>query len=813
MERLVILSFACLFLPLTQQKPSYLITAPNVVHVGMDETITVQVFEALTSVAITVYFKEPTGEAQSIISSQKYTVELNQTNNFTRVILAQVLPEKTKHLNFAHTAQYAILVAEIPFEKTREAQIRLSSRPYFIYIVTDKPIYTPDETVQYQIFTLDQGLNPINSTVIVEVLDSQGTVLASVSEQYGSNSVHSGEITIKSEMPGNYQIRAKVSENSEYQGLISFRVQSYEFPKFDVRIFPDPWYYVVTDKNFPFTIQVPDKLDNDLHGNVTFGMRTTSGDRIPLPQLRQVHHIQDGTVRVILNSSALINSISQNGGMDKFKRGTLYIVAEITDEKGHTEAKVLDNISFRQSPYDIDLSAIKPYFIPGAAFHLLISVTYPDGSPASDVPLNVSLIIAGEKVVNISSEGLTDQIGELGFTLNVPWNTQDININVGVGNHSTGYEQMHKAVKKYYSASKRYLHIKVPHVLLYPGDTITVKLTAISQESIHNVQYYYYMVLSKSIVLDFRRVEWTPETEFDLPITRDMVPHFRIVAYYILVDNGGEEIIADSLQVEVGSLCDIKFQVDSAFHQHGEGHELLLTVLSESPAEVFVQAMDTRLKELNTQDTITMRKVFEDLNSYDFASSHGSGNDTIGVFHDSGLYPFFNLKTKPSESTVHVDVTHSTFNDSSMSQLDTVPRNETFRLISNTQPPSSKVLQAFNASAKDGSGQRTVTIRPREQQTRRAGVPSHLIRPTFNGSFLWSLDAVANNETFRLISDFYPSRAWEIQALRLSVEDGLCLTQRKVLILDGGHSIPIISTIEQLMGSRKHPLKKNHDVD
>ncbi|XP_041069137.1 complement C3-like isoform X2 [Carcharodon carcharias] len=799
----------------------------------MDETITVQVFEALTSVAITVYFKEPTGEAQDIISSQKYTVELNQTNNFTRVILAQVLPEKTKHLNFARTAQYAILVAEIPLEKTREAQIRLSSRPYFIYIMTDKPIYTPDETVQYQIFTLDQVLNPINSTVIVEVLDSQGTVLASVSEQYGSNSMHSGEITIKSEMPGNYQIRAKVCENSEYQGLISFRVQNYEFPKFDVRIFPDPWYYVVTDENFPFTIQVLDKLDNDLHGNVTFGMCTTSGDRIPLPQLHQVHRIQDGTVRVILNSSALIDSINQNGGMDKFKRGTLYIVAEITDEKGHTEAKVLDNISFRQSPYDIDLSAIKPYFIPGTAFQLLISVTYPDGSPASDVPLNVSLSIAGEKVVNVSSEGLTDQIGELGFTLNVPWNTQDININVSVGNHSTGYEQMHKAVKKYYSASKRYLHIKVPHALLYPGDTITVKLTAISQESIHNVHYYYYMVLSKSKVLDFRRVEWTPETAFELPITRDMIPHFRIVAYYILIDDGGEEIIADYLQVEVGSLCDIKFQVDSAFHQHGKSHELLLTVLSESPAKVFVQAMDTRLKELNTQDTITMRKVFEDLNSYDFASSHGSGNNTLGIFHDSGLYPFFNLKTKPSESTgsgprsivirqkeqeehgidVHVDVTHSTFNDSSVSKLDTVPRNETFRLISNTQPPSSKVLQAFNESAKDGSGQKTVTIRPRELQTHRAGVPSHPIRPTFNGSFLWSLNAVANNETFRLISDFYPSRAWEIQALRLSVEDGLCLAQHKVLILDGGHSIPMISTIEQPMGSRKHPLKKNHDVD
>uniref|UniRef100_UPI00398E89F1 complement C5-like n=1 Tax=Pristiophorus japonicus TaxID=55135 RepID=UPI00398E89F1 len=236
----------------------YLITAPNVVHVGMDETITVQVSGADTGVAVTVYFENQTGKASDIISPKKYTVELNQMNNFTEIILAQVLPQKTNHLNFAREAQYVMLVAEIsaPFERTRKALIRLLSRPYFIYIVTDKPIYTPDETVRYRIFTLDQEMKPIDCTIMVEVLDSEGTVLASMNEQTDANSVHSGEINIQSEMTGNYQIRAKVSEHSEYHGSITFRVHNYELPKFDVRIIPDYWYYLVASDSFSFTIEV-----------------------------------------------------------------------------------------------------------------------------------------------------------------------------------------------------------------------------------------------------------------------------------------------------------------------------------------------------------------------------------------------------------------------------------------------------------------------------------------------------------------------------------------------------------------------------
>ncbi|XP_067829822.1 complement C3-like isoform X2 [Heptranchias perlo] len=750
MGPLLILLFASSLVPVTGQKLSFLMTAPNVVHAGMDETITVQVFEAFRSVAVTVYFARQTGEALDIISTQKYTVELNQTNNFTKVIFAQVRPEKTNHLNFAREVQSVTLVAEIsaPFEMSREAQIRLSSKPCFIYIETDKPIYAPNDTVRYRIFTLDQEMKPINCNVTVAVLDSEGTVLQSMSENNDSNSMHSGEISLRSEMTGSYEIRAKVSENSKYSRSKTFQVQNYELPKFDVRIIPDHWYYVVTEDNFSFTIQVPDGSDDDLCGVVKFGISATSGGKIPLPQLDQGHCIQNGTVRVILNTTALVNSIEHNGGMDQFNGGTLQIIAEMTDKGRHNETKALENISFLLSPYTVSLSTIKPYFTPGATFYVLASVTYPDGSPAAGVPLQVSISISGEKIIKDTNKGFTDQIGELSFSFIVPPNTQSIKITAMAGNKSSGIGTTHKIVMKHQSPSKRYLHINVPHVLLYPGDIITVTLTAISQLNIDDVQYYYYMVLSKGKVLDFKRVERTPETTFQLPITQDMVPYFRIVAYYVVDDNGRQRIIADSLQVGVESLCDTKFQVDSALNKHGESYQLLFSVQSDSAAKVFVQAVDTRLKGLNKQDTINAKMVFDTMDSYDLGSSYGSGNDTLGVFKDSGMNLYSNLMTLPSEL------------------------------------PDEQLNQMPEFARKSAHG--------------------HLVSPTFDGSLMWELDIIPGNKTFRLMSNIHPPISWVIQALIMSAEDGLCVAKPKVVELVGRDFQSRISPVVQIMEEEAH---------
>lgn len=57
----------------------FLITAPNVVHLGTHETVTVQVHGAQSPVQVTAYFKD---EKKNQLLSERIIFNLNQNNNY-----------------------------------------------------------------------------------------------------------------------------------------------------------------------------------------------------------------------------------------------------------------------------------------------------------------------------------------------------------------------------------------------------------------------------------------------------------------------------------------------------------------------------------------------------------------------------------------------------------------------------------------------------------------------------------------------------------------------------------------------------------
>ncbi|XP_032903639.1 complement C3-like [Amblyraja radiata] len=435
--------------------------------------------------------------------------------------------------------------------------------------------------------------------------------------------------------------------------------------------------------------------------------------------------------------------------MDAFIGGTLYIAAEVSDGK-HTEKKVVDNIAFRLSHFNINFTSMKPYFTPGARFYIPISVTYPNGSPAINVSLHVNITILEEEVIKGSIGGTTDQLGEMIFSLTVPVNACILNVTASAGSASGETAKKHRTVKRHKSDSGRYLYINVPQAVLYPEDVITVNLTALGLLAGDDVQYYYYMVLGKGKTLDIQRVEKTSETSFELLITTAMVPYFRIVAYYPLNVGGRWSIVADSVRVEAESLCDTKFQVHSVSHLP-ELRQLQLTVLSDTPAQIFVKTTDVRLKPLEEDDSITHRRVFEDLNSTDIGLSSGSGRDPASVFKDSGLIFLFDLMTPSPE------------------------------------PEGLKLKQRQEPLWRNGHGRANVNITLKDPG-RLYGDDVEWVRPLFPGTSMWQFETYPGNNTFRLWFDPHTPEPWDLQALSLSEEDGLCLASHMVVQADSGWS-------------------------
>ncbi|XP_038658672.1 uncharacterized protein LOC119969297 isoform X3 [Scyliorhinus canicula] len=180
----------------------------------------------------------------------------------------------------------------------------------------------------------------------------------------------------------------------------------------------------------------------------------------------------------------------------------------------------------------VNLTKTKRFFIPGAPFRIWVCVTYPDRSPVSEALIKVG-ITSEDKYINVSKEVFTDDIGELGISFNVPENASKLHIKVSTRNKALETEESSEIVIESLAHNKAYLSIELPNVLLYPGDIIYVTLSAFSQLNINDVNYYYYMLLNKGKLLRFERIGRSDNTSFPILITKDMVPYFRIVAYYI----------------------------------------------------------------------------------------------------------------------------------------------------------------------------------------------------------------------------------------------------------------------------------------
>ncbi|OXB53680.1 hypothetical protein ASZ78_001399, partial [Callipepla squamata] len=123
----------------------FLITAPNVVHLGVQETVTVQVHGAKSPVHVTAYFKD---EAKNRILSDKIDFNLNQGNNYQEIKKIMVKPGNLQQDTFKKSRSPHILLVtesrELHKETVQKIRILLSSRKGYIFIQTDKPIYTPN---------------------------------------------------------------------------------------------------------------------------------------------------------------------------------------------------------------------------------------------------------------------------------------------------------------------------------------------------------------------------------------------------------------------------------------------------------------------------------------------------------------------------------------------------------------------------------------------------------------------------------------------------------------------------------------------
>ncbi|NXO53601.1 CO4 protein, partial [Aramus guarauna] len=637
MERLVFFMSFCSLLSNTQQAPSFLITAPNVVHLGTHETVTVQVHGAQSPLQVTAYFKD---ERKNQLLSERIIFNLNQNNDYQEMKKIMVKPWALQQDLFKRSNQpYILLVAEsreLHQQTIQSTRILLSSKKGYIFIQTDKPIYTPSSKVKYRIFILDNAMRPTDATVTVAVLNSKGMVVKKSDRKIKTVFSENFEIPDIAE-PGTWKIKAWFHQYEMSNASAEFEVKKYELPSFEVKLIPLQPYYNIWNETFVFDIEAKHTYGKGIQGAayVRFGIIDENEKKVFLPGLEQQLSIQNGKGRVTLNTPLLEEKLRKS--ISTLEGFHLYVaVTTVETASGEMREEELSNVKFVKSPYVVDLSNTKKYFVPGAPFSVVASVTLIDGSPAASLSVTATVTLPGKSPMKKTA--LSNKEGLVFFTFNIPGDAQMLQIMVKAEEGKEKLESPETSIRaeRYQSASANYLSISIPHTVVAPGDTLRITLDDIRQSGSGRIDYFYYMVVAKGHTELLGRVSSSNKI-INLSITEKMVPAFRFLAYYFIANEGRQEIIADSVWVDVMDVCEGKIKVRTEQETYEPTDKIDLQIETDHAGTVALAVVDKAVFILNKKNKLTAKKVFKAMNSYDLGCSPGGGADTVQVFTDVGL--------------------------------------------------------------------------------------------------------------------------------------------------------------------------------
>nr|KAG5700006.1 hypothetical protein BaRGS_001825 [Batillaria attramentaria] len=120
---------------------------------------------------------------------------------------------------------YVYLVCEAAtFAGTSETILPLSLTPGYIFIQTDKPVYTPDQTVFMRVMALDEDFKPTSWPLQIDVLNPKGLAVSRQTAD-GSDVIFRDSLRIPDyPVYGNWTVRAKYANGLDEKGEAVCRI-------------------------------------------------------------------------------------------------------------------------------------------------------------------------------------------------------------------------------------------------------------------------------------------------------------------------------------------------------------------------------------------------------------------------------------------------------------------------------------------------------------------------------------------------------------------------------------------------------------
>lgn len=637
-------------LPLALGDPMFSMITPNVLRLESEEMVVLEAHDVQENVPVTVTVHDFPAKKQ-VMANEK-TV-LTSANGYLGTVNIKIPASKELRSEKGHK----FVSVQAVFGKTVvEKVVLVSLQSGYLFIQTDKTIYTPGSTVLYRIFTVDHKLLPVGRTVIISIETPDGVP---VKRDTLSSQNQFGILPLSWNIPelvnmGQWKIRAHYEDSPQQVFSAEFEVKEYVLPSFEVQVEPEEkFYYIDHPKGLAVTITARFLYGKNVDGTafVIFGVQ--DGDqRISLAESLTRVVIEDGTGEAMLKREVLLGGV-QPSREDALVGKSLYVSVTVILQSGSDMVEAeRSGIPIVTSPYQIHFTKTPKFFKPAMPFNLMVFVTNPDGSPARRVP------VVTQGSGDVQSQTQDDGLAKL--TINTPNSRQPLTITVstkknGIPDARQATNTMQALPYNTMGNSNNYLHLSVPREELKPGDTFNVNFhLRMDPGQDAKIRYYTYLIMNKGKLLKVGRQTREPGQDLvvlPLPITTDFIPSFRLVAYYTLIGaNGKREVVADSVWVDVKDSCVGTLVVKGGGKeekQHLPGQQMSIKIEGNRGARVGLVAVDKGVFVLNKKNKLTQKKIWNVVENEDIGCTPGSGKDYAGVFQDAGL----SLKTSTGQQT------------------------------------------------------------------------------------------------------------------------------------------------------------------
>ncbi|XP_078491488.1 complement component C3 [Ciona intestinalis] len=529
---------------------------------------------------------------------------------------------------------------------TENIDVLVSKHSGYIYVITDRPIYKPNDTVRISAFLLNQNMGHqtgVDAEITIQTPDGIGLVRESFVGLQSNRLNHEFPIN-ENPIYGTWSIEVKFSSDGyTTSSTTSFKIDKYVLPTFDVSLQLAQSHILTSDPRITGSIYANYSYGEPVNGNVYLSatlQKVPGGPAIKFhqipPRITRTALFRNGVKPFDISIAKLVGILQPGETLAQMsdQGAVVSIFATVNGEAdGVMESAVISNIPILRTPYRIDKSRALKYHTPGISYLLQVDVQdVVTHQNMANIPVRIE--ITGPNGQRVIRNSIANQNGQVNYPHNFDTTgTQFIKVttakpNLGAANQAT----VNITVEPYNSPTQRFLTVTPNPHTVDVGREVHITL-AFNQPTPAEIRFY---VVSRGSVVLVGRIR-PPANSHNIvqiiQVTQAMVPSMRVIAYFL----HGAEVVSNSAFVDVVNRCETELTVTTNRDTVKPGAPITYTIEGAPNADVLLYGVDRAAYFLYNGSRLTRNSMFSDMAAYDQGCVSNGGSDGPNVFFGAGL--------------------------------------------------------------------------------------------------------------------------------------------------------------------------------